>query len=158
MTTWQVWLRRMCWVLLGWSFLLLGIAVVLFIVGTIAQVDNIDSIVLFDQTIEVHFFATMLSISSFAGAVLNAAVALLGIRGANNPPKITLFFWIVLIDAVLTAWSLASNFSRGIFDPMSILSGLFIITLATCAWQVRKQTGYFDNHPVKPSDEAAPNS
>ena len=36
---------------------------------------------------------------------------------------------------------------RGFFDPTSIVSGLFIILLAVCAWQVRGQTGYFEQHP-----------
>ena len=58
-----------------------------------------------------------------------------------------LFFWIVLVDALLTAWSLASSVSYGFFDPTSIVSGLFIILLAVCAWQVRGQTGYFEQHP-----------
>ena len=81
------------------------------------------------------------------GAVVNVVVALLGIRGSKNPKKIAPFFWIALIDAVLTAWALASSISQGIIDPSSLVSGVFIISLAVCAWQVRKQTGILRRPP-----------
>ena len=45
------------------------------------------------------------------------------------------------------AWAMASNLSSGIVDVTGIVSGLFIIALAVCTWQVRGQTGYFDEHP-----------
>ncbi|MEG1098155.1 MAG: hypothetical protein RSD80_04920, partial [Raoultibacter sp.] len=76
----------------------------------------------------------------------------LGLRGAKNPKKIALFFWIALIDAVLTAWSLVSSISQGLIDVTAIISGAVIVVLAICAWQVRGQTGYFDNHPM-PEEE-----
>ena len=50
-------------------------------------------------------------------------------------------------DAVVTAWAMASNIASGIIDLTGLVSGLFIIALAVCTWQVRGQTGYFDEHP-----------
>ena len=47
----------------------------------------------------------------------------------------------------MTAWALASSVSAGTCDLTSLVSGLFVIALAVCAWQVRGQTGYFDAHP-----------
>ncbi|MFR1639526.1 MAG: hypothetical protein ACLSVD_10370 [Eggerthellaceae bacterium] len=84
---------------------------------------------------------------AMAGACLNLAIGFLGLRGARNPRKITLFFWITFVDAMLTAWALASSVSAGTCDLTSLVSGLFVIALAVCAWQVRGQTGYFDAHP-----------
>ena len=49
--------------------------------------------------------------------------------------------------ARVTAWALASSVSAGTCDLTSLVSGLFVIALAVCAWQVRGQTGYFDAHP-----------
>ena len=91
--------------------------------------------------------AAAVGATALVSAVFNLAIGLLGIRGAKNPYKITLFFWITLADAVLTAWAMASNLSSGIVDVTGIVSGLFIIALAVCTWQVRGQTGYFDEHP-----------
>ncbi|WP_270298041.1 hypothetical protein [Eggerthella sinensis] len=48
---------------------------------------------------------------------------------------------------MLTAWALASSVSTGSLDLTSLVSGLFVIALAVCAWQVRGLTGYFDVHP-----------
>ena len=84
---------------------------------------------------------------AMAGACLNLAIGFLGLRGARNPRKITLFFWITFVDAMLTAWALASSVSAGTCDLTSLVSGLIVIALAVCAWQVRGQTGYFDAHP-----------
>ena len=84
---------------------------------------------------------------TLVAGIVGIVVALSGIIGAKDPRKITLFFWITLADAVLTAWAMASNLSSGIVDVTGIVSGLFIIALAVCTWQVRGQTGYFDDHP-----------
>lgn len=146
MSIWQIWLRRLCFIMIAWGVigLILGIAV---IVGK----DMIPSDILFSLSgfIEVSPEDAWLTlgITMVISGAINLFLALLGIRGAKNPSKITLFFWIVLLDAVLTAWSLASNISIGTIDPSGFVSGIFIIAVAICAWQVRKQTGYFDNHP-----------
>ena len=146
MTIWQICLKRLCWVMIAWGVigLILGIVI-------IVEKDVIPSNILFSLSgfmqvsPEDAWFA--LGISMVISAVINLFLALLGIRGAKNPSKITLFFWIVLLDAVLTAWSLASNISIGTIDPSGFVSGIFIIAVAICAWEVRKQTGYFDKHP-----------
>lgn len=147
MTPWQVWLRRLCIVLLVWAALEVVFGILLVVFSGFVPSDLLKGIEGLGADIDAQFFAKFLGVSAMVGAVINVVVALLGIRGAKNPPKITLFFWIALVDAVVTAWALASSLSRGALDPSSLVSGLFIISLAVCAWQVRKQTGYFDIHP-----------
>lgn len=146
MSVWQIWLRRLCLVMIVW-----GAIELVFGFWVVLKKDFIPSDILisFSGFIEVspEDAWMTLGVTMIVSAVINVALAFLGIRGARNPRKIALFFWIVLLDAVLTAWSLASNISVGTLDPSSMVSGLFIIAVAVCAWQVRKQTGYFDNHP-----------
>ena len=128
MTIWQVWLRRLC--LLGaalWGAYLFA-----------RMVLDVEPSVLAEPVVGAM---------AMAGACLNLAIGFLGLRGARNPRKITLFFWITFVDAMLTAWALASSVSAGTCDLTSLVSGLFVIALAVCAWQVRGQTGYFDAHP-----------
>ncbi len=146
MTNWQIWLRRFCVVMLVWAALELVVGLLMLISIPFIPADVFTSI---EQAMGMaaQDAWTSLGISAMVGSVINIVMALLGIRGAKNPCKITLFFWITLINAVLTAWALASNVSNGVIDPVSLVSGLFIIALAVCAWQVRGQTGYFDNHP-----------
>lgn len=139
MTKWQIWLRRLCLFVIVWAVaeLLLGAAlwggylVSLLVLG-------IEPAVLAEPVVGAM---------AMVGACLNLAIGLLGVRSAKNPCKITLFFWITFIDAMLTAWALASSVSAGSCDLTSLVSGLFVIALAVCAWQVRGQTGYFDVHP-----------
>ena len=128
MTIWQVWLRRLCLFVIVWAIaeVLLGAALW-----------------------GAYLFARMVldvEPSVLAEPVVGA-IGFLGLRGARNPRKITLFFWITFVDAMLTAWALASSVSAGTCDLTSLVSGLFVIALAVCAWQVRGQTGYFDAHP-----------
>ena len=52
-----------------------------------------------------------------------------------------------VVGAMAMAGALASSVSAGTCDLTSLVSGLFVIALAVCAWQVRGQTGYFDAHP-----------
>ncbi|WP_139653701.1 hypothetical protein [Raoultibacter phocaeensis] len=147
MTSWQVWLRRLCIVLIVWAALEVVLGVLLVAFSGFVPADLLKGIKGFGENLDAQFFAKFLGVSAMVGAAINVVVALLGIRGAKNPQKIALFFWIALIDAVVTAWALASSISQGALDPSSLISGLFIISLAVCAWQVRKQTGYFDIHP-----------
>ena len=44
--------------------------------------------------------------------------------------KITLFFWITFVDAMLTAWALASSVSAGTLRPHLACEWLFVIALA----------------------------
>lgn len=146
MTVWQVWLKRLCMVMIAWAGLELAIGVLFFFAGYFVPADVAAGIEgLIDLSAQEGW--TLLGISAVVGAFFNVVIAFLGIRGAENPHQIALFFWIALIDAVITTWALVSNISIGIIDPSSIVSGTFIIALAVCAWEVRKQTGYFDRHP-----------
>ena len=147
MTSWQVWLRRLCIVLLVWAALEVLLGALLVIFSGFVPADLLKGIEGLGADIDAQFFAKFLGVSAMVGAVINVVVALLGIRGAKNPAKIALFFWIALVDAVVTAWALAGSLSQGALEPSSLISGLFIISLAVCAWQVRKRTGYFDVHP-----------
>lgn len=134
MTAWQVWLKRLCAVMIAWT------AAQLAVVGISLVVPGIFNVAFVGLIVAPGYSA----VAASAVALMGLIVGVLGIRGANNPSAIAPFFWIVLVDAVLTAWSLASSFSLGALDPMTALSGLFVIVLAVCAWQVRGQTGYFD--------------
>ena len=139
MTRWQRWLHSLCVLMVAWALVELvggsalwaAYAVDMPLLGSVGR----DLVV--PQT----------GAMAFLGALLNLAIGALGMRGAKNPRRITLFFWIVFADAMLTAWALASSISYGRCDLTSLVSGLFVIALAVCAWQVRGQTGYFDEHP-----------
>lgn len=146
MSVWQIWLKRLCFIMIIWSVIELLIGIVFLFAGNMVPAEVFND---FGRTygVSVDDSWFLLSVSTLIGAFLNMAMGFLGIMGADNPSKIVVFFWIALIDAVITAWALASNVSIGLIDPSSLVSSAFIIALAVCAWQVRKQTGYFDQHP-----------
>lgn len=139
MTIWQVWLRRLCLFVIVWAIAEVLLGAALWGAYLFARmVLDVEPSVLAEPVVGAM---------AMAGACLNLAIGFLGLRGARNPRKITLFFWITFVDAMLTAWALASSVSAGTCDLTSLVSGLFVIALAVCAWQVRGQTGYFDAHP-----------
>ena len=139
MTIWQVWLRRLCLFVIEWAIAEVRLGAALWGAYLFARmVLDVEPSVLAEPVVGAM---------AMAGACLNLAIGFLGLRGARNPRKITLFFWITFVDAMLTAWALASSVSAGTCDLTSLVSGLFVIALAVCAWQVRGQTGYFDAHP-----------
>lgn len=146
MTVWQIWLKRLCFIMIAWAVIELLIGIVLLFASNMVPPEVFHE---FERTYGINSqdAGLLLSLSAVVGAFLNVVIAFLGIRGAENPQKIVLFFWIALVDAVITAWALASNISNGLIDPSSFVSGIFIIALAVCAWEVRGQTGYFDRHP-----------
>ncbi len=139
MTRWQVWLRRLCLLTLAW-------AVAELVAGAALWAAYLLDVPLLGS-IGRDFVAPQMGAMAFLGALLNLVIGALGVRGAKDPRKITLFFWIMFVDAMLTAWALASSVSYGACDLTTLVSGLFVISLAVCAWQVRGQTGYFDAHP-----------
>lgn len=139
MTVWQVWLRRLCLFVMFW-------AVAEILLGVVLWGAYLLGVALWGGEGSTAAEPVVGAMALF-GAVLNLVIGVLGVRGAKNPRKITLFFWITFIDAMLTAWALASSVSAGTCDLTSLVSGLFVIALAVCAWQVRGQTGYFDAHP-----------
>ena len=139
MTGWQVWLRRLCLFVMFW-------AVAELLLGAVLWGAHLLGVSLWADAGAAAAEPVMGVVALF-GAVLNLAIGVLGVRGAKNPRKIALFFWITFVDAMLTTWALASSVSTGTCDVTSLVSGLFVIVLAVCAWQVRGQTGYFDAHP-----------
>lgn len=139
MTAWQVWLRRLCLFVVAWALAEL-------VLGTALWGAHLLGVPLLDGA-AFSFDAPVVGAMALAGAVLNLAIGALGVRGARNPRRITLFFWITFVDALLTVWALASSVSAGSCELTSLVSGLFVVALAVCAWQVRGQTGYFDVHP-----------
>ena len=139
MTSWQVWLRRLCLFVIAWAVAELALGAVLW--GAYL----LDIPILGDAAPALA--EPLVGAAALLGACLNLVIGFLGVRGAKNPCKITLFFWITFVDAMLTVWALASSVTSGTWDLTSLVSGLFVIALAVCAWQVRGQTGYFDVHP-----------
>ena len=144
MTIWQIWLRRLCMVMLIWSGLEIIASAFAFTMPYFNGRPVQELLLNPGQKIQI----SMLGLTALFGVITDIFVGFLGIRGAKNPSKIALFFWITLIDAVITAWALASSISEGSVEITSLISSLFILTLATCAWMVRGQTGYFDKHPT----------
>ncbi len=144
MTPWQIWLKRLCMLMLIWACLeVLGSALTFVLPVVLTQASPS---ALFNGAQEVP--VSLLGLTALFGAIFDIFVGFIGIRGAKNPQKIALFFWISLIDAVLTSWALASSISMGGVELTSLISSAFIIILAVCAWKVRGQTGYFDKHPM----------
>lgn len=84
---------------------------------------------------------------TLVAGIVGIVVALSGIIGAKDPRKITLFFWIVTLYGLLELWDLASKISQGQVNPAAIITLVIVMFLVACAWNVRGQTGYFDNHP-----------
>lgn len=93
-----------------------------------------------------------LGASTIISGAFNLLVACAGLWGAHDPRRITVFFWAVLINAVLGLWQVASLLSMGQFDVTTFVSVGISLIYAICGWQVRAQTGYFDNHP-HPEDD-----
>lgn len=84
---------------------------------------------------------------TLVAGVVGIAVAISGIIGAKDPSKITVFFWIVTFDGLIALWDLASKISQSQLNPTAVLTLAILLFLVVCAWNVRGQTGYFDNHP-----------
>lgn len=112
------------------------------------------------QTLEslgIFDFASVLSgftlgSSTIISGAFNLLLAFAGLWGAHDPRRITVFFWAALINAVLGLWQVASLLSMGQFDVTTFVSVGISLIYAICGWQVRAQTGYFDNHP-HPEDD-----
>ncbi len=139
-TAWQRRTRVLCLVYVVWA---------LVEIATGAGFLTIRSIGLFDPTEPVPIMT--FGSSTVVSGVLNLLVAFAGLWGAHNPHRITVFFWATLLAALLSSWQVASAWSMGQMDPAMVFSLVVTLVYATCAWQVRGQTGYFDNHP-RPDD------
>lgn len=139
-TVWQTRTRVLCLVYAAWAVAEIGVG---------AGFLTIRAIGLFDPT-ELVPNITFGSSTVLSG-VFNLIIALSGLWGAYNPRRITLFFWAAFLAALLSAWQVASAWSMGEVDPAMLFSSVVTLVYAACAWNVRGQTGYFDNHP-HPSD------
>lgn len=126
-------LRALCRIMLGWSLLSFiveeGVLLVektpLFLMPS-----NPDLFVAF-------LLASVMPVLSFAA---NAVYALLGTIGARTPAKITPFFAIAFVIAMLGGWDLASKISLGTAGLSYAFEVLFVIATACVAWQVKKTT------------------
>lgn len=145
-TIWQLRTRWLCIALIAWAIVELSAGIGLFSLS-------------FLDIFHLQEFVPALSVGPYtiANGAVNLVVALLGLWGAYNPKRITVFFWLVIMDALLSSWSTASAVSQGKIDPATTLSLVIVFAFAACAWNVRGQTGYFDKHP-HPEDEAPASS
>lgn len=93
MTIWQVWLRRLCLFVIVWAIAEVLLGAALWGAYLFARmVLDVEPSVLAEPVVGAM---------AMAGACLNLAIGFLGLRGARNPRKITLFFWITFVDAML---------------------------------------------------------
>lgn len=143
-SVWQTRTRILCLIYLAWAVLEIAVG---------AGFLTIRSIGLFDPTELIP--TVTFGGSTVLSGVFNLVIALSGLWGAHNPRCITLFFWAAFLTALLSAWQVASAWSSGEIDPAMVLSLVVVLVYAACAWNVRGQTGYFDNHP-QPEDEEMP--
>lgn len=139
---WQTRTHYLCLIYLAWALLEIAVG---------AGFLTIRSIGLFDPTELIP--TVTFGGSTVLSGVFNLIIALSGLWGARNPRRITLFFWASFLAALLSAWQIASAWSMGEIDPAMVLSAVVTLAYAACAWNVRGQTGYFDNHPHPEEDE-----
>lgn len=142
-TIWQLRTHWLCVALIFWSIVELGVGIGLFSLS-------------FLGIFHLQEFVPALNVGPYtiANGILNLIAALLGLWGAYNPRHITVFFWLVILDALLSSWSTASAVSQGQIDPVTTFSLVIVLAFAACAWNVRGQTGYFNKHP-HPEDETS---
>ncbi len=140
-SVWQRRTRFFCLIMLFWGIAEVAIGITFVILMHFLDISSIEPME-----------GVVLGAGTAISGVLNMIVAALGLRGARDPKKITLFFWIVLIDAVMSSWQFAGNWSLGQIHPAAVVSLIAVLVLAACAWNVRGQTGYFDHHP-QPGDD-----
>ncbi|MDO4443639.1 MAG: hypothetical protein Q4B69_07175 [Slackia sp.] len=126
-------LRVLCRIMLGWSLLS-------FIVdeATLLVTQTPLFLMLENPGMLFEFVsASMLPALSF---IANIAYAFLGFIGARTPSKITPFFAIAFLSAMLGGWDLASKISLGTAGVSYVVEVAFVIATACIAWQVKKTT------------------
>lgn len=141
-TIWQARTRVLCLIYAAWAVLEIAVG---------AGFLTIRAIGLFDPTELIPNIT--FGGSTVMSGVFNLIIALSGLWGAHNPRRIVLFFWAAFLAALLSAWQVASAWSMGEIDPAMVFSLAVTLVYAACAWNVRGQTGYFDNHPHPEEDE-----
>lgn len=142
-TVWQARTRILCLVLLAWSLVEIAVGAGFTTLISFGMVD-----------LAALIPGLTFGPTTVVSGVSNLLVSIFGLWGAYNPKRITVFFWAVFLYALLNSWQVASLWSAGQVDPASVVSLAVSLAYAVCAWNVRGQTGYFDNHP-KPTDPDA---
>ena len=122
MSVWQVWLKRLCVVMIVWAVLELVFGAAFWAVGSVADGVRVAGV-------ELRDIAAAVGATALVSAVFNLAIGLLGIRGAKNPYKITLFFWITLADAVPVSYTHLDVYKR---QPST--------TMVTCSFSAMPTT------------------
>lgn len=126
-------LRVLCRIMLGWALLS-------FVVDEVTLLVAQTPLFLMPGNPDLLFAflsASMMPALSFAA---NAAYAFLGVIGARTPAKITPFFAIAFVSAMLGGWDLASKISLGTAGLPYAFEVVFVIATACIAWQVKKTT------------------
>lgn len=144
-TVWQTRTRILCLIYVAWAVMEIAVG---------AGFLTIRAIGLFDPTELIPNIT--FGGSTVLSGVFNLIIALSGLWGAYDPRRITLFFWTSFLAALLSAWQVASAWSMGEVDPAMLFSSVVTLAYAACAWNVRGQTGYFDNHPHPNDPEELP--
>lgn len=144
-TVWQTRTRILCLIYAAWAVAEIAVGAGFITIRAIGLFDPTDLIP------NITFGG-----STVVSGVLNLIIALSGLWGAHNPRRITLFFWVSFLVALLSAWAVASAWSMGEVDPAMVVSLAVVLVYAACAWNVRGQTGYFDNHPHPNDPEELP--
>lgn len=139
---WQRRTRTLCMLLLVYATLEIAAGIVFVCLGQFAQFYLSDVAGGLSITLDTLVFGCY-----------NLVMALLGLRGAKDPKKIGLFFWAILINAILMSWQVASDISVGHLEISSLITLIICMVFTVCAWNVRGQTGYFDNHPMPNNNE-----
>lgn len=133
-TVWQARTRVLCIALAAWGVLEAGIGLGFFSASIIGVFHLQDFVPVGPGAMIIEGTITFLT-------------ALSGLWGAHNPRRITVFFWVTFLVALLAAWLTASMWSQGMLDLSTLVLFAIAMAFAVCAWNVRGQTGYFDNHP-----------
>ncbi|MEG0323985.1 MAG: hypothetical protein RR619_08310, partial [Raoultibacter sp.] len=77
MTSWQIWLNRLCIVLFVWAGLELLLGIVLIVAAGYLPSDILKDLGEIGSAIDVYSFVSLLGVSAMIGAVINIVVALL---------------------------------------------------------------------------------
>ncbi len=126
-------LRVLCRVMMGWALLSLVVDEGVLLVQETP---------LFDMPGNSDLFMAFLasSVMPLVSFAANVAYAFLGAIGARTPSRITPFFAIAFVSALLGGWDLASKISLGTASLLYSVEVLFVIVTACVAWQVKKTT------------------
>ncbi|RNL18385.1 hypothetical protein DMP07_08590 [Slackia faecicanis] len=126
-------LRVLCRIMMGWAVLSLVVEEGVLLVQETPLFDIPGNPAL----LAAFAAGSIMPLASFAA---NAAYAFLGFIGARTPTRITPFFAVAFVSALLGGWDLASKISLGTASVPYAVEVLFVIVTACVAWQVKKTT------------------